>query len=91
MKKNPQEMMDLINARMMLVIQALAPFMILCTYLSAERFAETIKPARGGEVQRTFSNQYLSNSGLFVRIALAWCFIFASAYTVRSLLQSYMD
>jgi len=90
-KKNPQEMMDLINARMMLVIQALAPFMILCTYLSAERFAETIKPARGGEVQRTFSNQYLSNSGLFVRIALAWCFIFASAYTVRSLLQSYMD
>ena len=90
-KKNPQEMMDLINARMMLVIQGLAPFMILCTYLSAERFAETIKPARGGEVQRTFSKQYLTNSGLFVRIALAWCFIFASAYTVRALLQSYLD
>ena len=89
-KINPQEMMDLINARMMLVIQALAPFMILCTYLSAERFAETIKPTRG-EMQRTFSKQYLSNSGLFVRIALGWCFIFASSYTVRALLQSYMD
>jgi len=90
-KKNPQEMMDLINARMMLVIQALSPFMILCTYLSAERFAETIKPARGGEIQRTLSKQYLSNSGLFVRIAMGWCFIFASAYTARALLQSFLD
>jgi len=90
--KNPNEMLDLINARMMLLIQAMAPFMIMCTYLFDMRFSETMKtPARGGQMNMTFSKQYLQNSGLFMRVALAWCFVAASSYTFRSLLQSYLD
>ena len=93
-KMNPNEMMDLINTRMMLIIQAMAPFMIMCTYLSASRFAEMTKiPTHGGGegMKKSFSKQYLTNSGLFVRVALSWCFFFACSYTFRSLLQSYFD
>jgi len=90
--KNPNEMMDLINVRMMLLIQLMTPFIIMCTYLFNARFAETMKtPARGGQIQMTFSKQYLQNSGLFVRVALSWCFIGASFYTFGSLLQSFLD
>eukprot|EP00578_Thalassiosira_sp_NH16_P005833 CAMPEP_0181131258 /NCGR_PEP_ID=MMETSP1071-20121207/30325_1 /TAXON_ID=35127 /ORGANISM="Thalassiosira sp., Strain NH16" /LENGTH=825 /DNA_ID=CAMNT_0023217431 /DNA_START=88 /DNA_END=2565 /DNA_ORIENTATION=+ len=88
--KNPDEMFALINVRMMLLIQAMAPFVIMCTYIFSARFAETSKtPSRGG--QMSFSKQYLRNSGLFVRVALSWCFIAASSYTLRPLVQSYLD
>ncbi|KAL9184401.1 hypothetical protein ACHAXT_002487 [Thalassiosira profunda] len=91
-KKNPQEMMDLINVRMMLLIQALAPFIIMCTYLANARFAETTKASSGGgDVNLSFRRQYLSNSGLFVRVAVSWCFLGASLYTCRALLQSFLD
>lgn len=90
--KNPSEMLDLINVRLMLIIQAMAPFMIMCTYLVSTRFSEALKaPGRGGQMNMTFSKQYLRNSGLVVRVALSWCFVVVSSYTFRSLLQSYLD
>lgn len=89
---NPSEMMDLINVRIMLIIQAVAPFMIMCTYFLNNHFADSMKNSvRGGQMRMTFSKQYLQNSGLFVRVALSWCFISACAYCFRSLLQSYLD
>lgn len=89
---NPNEMMDLINARMMLIIQAMAPFIIMCTYLFNARFAETTKTsARGEHAKMNFSKQYLQNSGLFVRVVLSWCFVGACFYTYRALLQSFLD
>jgi len=92
---NPKEMLDLINARIMLLIQAMAPFLIMCTYLFNVRFAETMKtPARGSGaqmMQKSFSKQYLQNSGLFVRVVLSWCFVGASLYTLSALLQSFLD
>ncbi|KAL7539354.1 hypothetical protein ACHAXR_009207 [Thalassiosira sp. AJA248-18] len=90
--RHPNEMLDLINTRMMLLIQAMAPLIIMCTYLFNARFAETMKSsARGEHIKMTFSKQYLRNSGLFMRVVLSWCFIGASAYTFRSLLQSFLD
>ena len=91
-KKNPNEMLDLINARMMLLIMALAPFMIMCTYLANARFVQMSSSSSGDtNTRKSFSNQYLTNSGLFIRVAFAWCFVAASSYTVRALLQSYLD
>ena len=91
-KMNPSEMMNLLNVRMMLLIQAIAPFMIMCTYLFHTRFLDTTKAsARDGRVKMSFSRQHLQHSGLFVRGALSWCFLAAFSYCLRSLLQSYMD
>ncbi|KAL3763932.1 hypothetical protein ACHAW5_008370 [Stephanodiscus triporus] len=91
-KMNPNEMMDLINVRMMLLIQALAPFMIMCTYLFHTRFSDTTKAsARDGQIKMSFSKRHLQHSGLFVRGVLSWCFLAAFSYCLRSLLQSYLD
>jgi len=88
--KYPNEMLDLINVRMMVLIQAMAPFIILCTYFFSARFDETTKiPARGGQLP--FSKQYLQNGGLFVRVVLSWCFVGATLYTLRPLMQSFLD
>jgi hypothetical protein len=89
---NPSEMMDLINVRMMLIIQAVTPVLIMCTYFLNSHFVEsTKKSARSGQMKMTFSKQFLQNSGLFVRVVLAWCFVAACAYCFRSMLQSYLD
>ena len=89
---NPSEMMNLLNVRMMLLIQAISPFMIMCTYIFHTRFLDTTKAsARDGRVKMSFSRQHLQHSGLFVRGALSWCFLAAFSYCLRSLLQSYMD
>jgi hypothetical protein len=89
---NPSEMMDLINVRMMLIIQAVIPVLIVFTYVLNNHFVDSMKySARGGQRKMTFSTQYLQNSGLYVRIVLSWCFIAACAYCIRSLLQSYLD
>lgn len=90
--KQPNEMLDLMNVRMMLVIQALAPIIIMCTFLFNARFAETTKaPGRVENTNTTFSKQYLRNSGLYMRVVLSWCFVGASSYTIRPLLQSFLD
>jgi hypothetical protein len=91
-RMNPMESMDLINVRTMLLIQALSPLMIMCTYLFHARFSETAKSSvRNGQIKMSFSKLHLQQSGLFVRGALSWCFLAASSYCLRSLLQSYMD
>lgn len=89
---NPSEMMDLINARIMLIIQAVIPVLIVFTYVLNNHFVDSMKfSARSGQRKVTFSKQYLQNSGLYVRIVLSWCFIAACAYSIRTLLQSYLD
>ena len=91
-RMKPSETMDLINVRMMLLIQALSPLMIMCTYLFHTRFLDTAKAStRDGQINMSFSKQHLQHSGLFVRGALSWCFLAAFTYCLRSLLQSYMD
>ncbi|KAL7459205.1 hypothetical protein ACHAWC_010888 [Mediolabrus comicus] len=85
---DPSEMFQLMNTRIMLFIQGLAPFIIMITYIFHTKFAEAEKH----KVRKsTFSANYLQNSGLFLRVALSWCFVGASIYTFRSLIQSYMD
>ena len=87
-----KEQLDLMNIRMMLLIQSLAPFIILCTYLANARFSETQKTtSRGDHVKMPFSKQYFQNSGLYVRVIVCWCFVGASMYTLRPLLQSFLD
>jgi hypothetical protein len=94
-KKNetPDEMMALMNTRIMLIIMAVAPLVILCTFFAETHFAETVAKtaarSRGG--QASFSKQYLQNSGQFVRVGLSWSFMGASVYTIRALTQSYLD
>ena len=89
---NPSETMDLINVRMMLIIQAVTPVLILCTYFLNNHFEDSLNSSAGGRHRKmSFSKQYLQNSGLYVRIVLAWCFLAACAYCLRSLLQSYLD
>ncbi|KAL7504902.1 hypothetical protein ACHAXN_005122 [Cyclotella atomus] len=90
-KQTPDEMMALVNTRIMLIIQAVAPLVIICTFFAEAHFAEMVtKSARGGG-QASFSKQYLQNSGQFVRVGLSWSFLGASVYTIRALLQSYLD
>ena len=77
------------NARIMLLIQAMAPFIIMTTYLLNSRFQTPTN--RGGQMRMSFSKQYLQKGGLFMRAALSWCFLGAAVYTFRPLLQSYLD
>mmetsp|Transcript_2064 Transcript_2064/g.3779 ORF Transcript_2064/g.3779 Transcript_2064/m.3779 type:complete len:819 (+) Transcript_2064:168-2624(+) len=89
---DPKEMLDLINVRMMLVIQAMAPFIIACTYFFSARFNETaVKGSVRSDNAMSISKQYFRNSGLFVRVALSWCFVGAALYTFKPLLQSFLD
>ncbi len=91
-RMNPIETMNLINVRVMLLIQALSPLMIMCTYLFHKRFLDTSNVStRDGQMKKSFSKQHLQHSGLFVRAALSWCFLAAFTYCLRSLLQSYLD
>ncbi|KAL7537094.1 hypothetical protein ACHAWF_005659 [Thalassiosira exigua] len=90
-KYNPKESIDLMNVRMMLIIQAMAPLMVMCTYIFNARFVETTRMQSGIAHSLSFSKRYLRNSGLFVRVALSWCFVGASIYTARALLQSFLD
>lgn len=86
-KQTPDEMVALMNTRIMLVIQALAPFVIILTFFAESHFAETMaKAARGGGKAK-----YLQNSGQFVRVGLSWSFLGSSIYTIKALLQSYLD
>lgn len=89
-KQSPDEFVALVNTRIMLIIQAVAPLVIVCTFFAERHFAEmlTKSSARG---KNTFSNQYLQNSAQFVRVGLSWSFLGASIYTIRTLLQSYLD
>ncbi len=85
---DPSEMFQLMNARMMLIIQALAPLVIMTTYVFHTKFAEAEKH----RVRKsTFSSNYLQNSALFLRVALSWCFVGASIHTFRTMVQSFLD
>ena len=87
-RTDPSEMLQMMNTRMMLFIQGIAPLVIMITYLFHAKFAEAEKL----KVRKnSFSAHYLQNSGLFLRVALSWCFVGASIYTFRSILQSYLD
>lgn len=91
-KMNPNEMFELINVRIMLLIQAMAPFLVTCTYLFNSRFAEMTKvPVRGQMQSTSFSKTYFTNSNLLVRAVFSWCFVAACFYTFRAILQSYLD
>lgn len=97
-KSASSEMFDLINTRIMLIIQALIPFFILCTYLFAERLSNprgrsrSSPHATGGiPASQSFSKQHLQHDGLYIRVVLAWCFLLAAMFTFRSLLQSFLD
>mmetsp|Transcript_21967 Transcript_21967/g.33539 ORF Transcript_21967/g.33539 Transcript_21967/m.33539 type:complete len:764 (-) Transcript_21967:18-2309(-) len=85
---DPSEMFQLMNARMMLIIQGMAPLVIMFTYVFHSKFAEAEKH-RGRK--NSFSSNYLQNSALFLRVALSWCFVGASIYTFRSMVQSFLD
>ena len=85
---DPSEMFQLMNARMMLIIQGICPLIIMITYVFHTKFAEAEK----NRVRKnSFSGNYLQNSGLFLRVALSWCFVAASIHTFRAMLQSYFD
>eukprot|EP00956_Cyclotella_meneghiniana_P042650 scaffold248880_cov106-Cyclotella_meneghiniana.AAC.1 len=90
-KQTPDEMVALMNTRIMLVIQALAPLVIILTFFAESHFAETMAKAARGGGKASFSRQYLQNSGQFVRVGLSWSFLGASMYTIKALLQSYLD
>jgi len=87
-QSDPSEMFQLMNARMMLIIQGLAPLVIMTTYVFHTKFAEAEKH----RVRKsTFSSNYLQNSALFMRVALSWCFVGASIQTFRTMVQSFLD
>ena len=87
-QSDPSEMFQLMNARMMLIIQGLAPLVIMTTYVFHTKFAEAEKH----RVRKSsFSSNYLQNSALFLRVALSWCFVGASIHTFRTMVQSYLD
>ena len=90
-KHTPDEMVKLMNTRIMLVIQTVAPLVIVCTFFAESHFAETLTKAARGGGNASFSKQYLQNSGQFVRAGLSWSFLGASIYTIRAMLQSYLD
>ena len=85
---DPSEMFQLMNARAMLFMQGLAPFVIMITYFFYTKFAEAEKHRVR---KNTFSSNYLQNSALFLRMALSWCFVGASIHTFRTMVQSYLD
>jgi hypothetical protein len=85
---DPSEMFQLMNTRMMLVIQGMAPLIIMITYLFHSKFAEAEKHRVR---KNSFSSNYLQNSALFLRVALSWCFVGASIYTFRTMVQSFLD
>ncbi|KAL7473257.1 hypothetical protein ACHAXS_013700 [Conticribra weissflogii] len=97
-KSASSEMFDLINTRIMLIIQALIPIFILCTYLFAERLSDPRGRSRssphasgGVPASQSFSKQHLQHDGLYIRVVLAWCFLLAAMFTFRPLLQSFLD
>lgn len=85
---DPSEMFQLMNARMMLIIQGLAPLVIMTTYIFHTKFAEAEKHRVR---KNSFSSNYLQNSALFLRVALSWCFVGASIHTFRTMVQSFLD
>mmetsp|Transcript_7461 Transcript_7461/g.11076 ORF Transcript_7461/g.11076 Transcript_7461/m.11076 type:complete len:691 (+) Transcript_7461:1-2073(+) len=85
---DPSEMFQLMNARMMLIIQGMAPLVIMFTYVFHTKFAEAEKHRVR---KNSFSSNYLQNSALFLRVALSWCFVGASIYTFRTMVQSFLD
>ncbi|KAL3799760.1 hypothetical protein HJC23_010410 [Cyclotella cryptica] len=90
-KASPDEKVALMNTRVMLIIQALAPLVVICSFFAESHFAESIMKSSKAGPNASFSKQYLQNSGQFVRAGLSWSFIGASIYTIRALLQSYLD
>jgi len=85
---DPSEMFQLMNTRMMLVIQGMAPLIIMITYIFHTKFAEAEKHRVR---KNSFSSNYLQNSALFLRVAISWCFVGASIYTFRTMTQSFLD
>ncbi|KAL7486430.1 hypothetical protein ACHAW6_015488 [Cyclotella cf. meneghiniana] len=90
-KPSPDEMVALVNVRIMLIIQAIAPLVVICTFFAERHFAESMMKSSKAGHNASFSKQYLQNSGQFVRAGLSWSFLGSSVYTIRALLQSYLD
>ena len=85
---DPSEIFHLMNVRIMLIIKGIAPAVIMITYLFHTKFAEAEKHSVR---KNSFSSNYLQNSALFLRVALSWCYVGASIYTFRWMVQSFLD
>ena len=87
-KKTPDEMFALVNARMMVVVQALIPLVVTLSFLFSARFEGS---TGSSNPNASFSKRHLQNGVGYIRLMSTWTFVGACLYTFPALLQSYLD